>query len=131
MILLDSNIVIYAAQADYSFLRQLVSENENAAVSIVSLIEIFGYPDLDEEDNRIFREMLNNVRILQLDENIAVKAIVLRQQRRIGLGDAIIAATALEHSLTLITRNTHDFRWIDNLDLHNPIPDGQPLTTDN
>lgn len=40
-----------------------------------------------------------------------------------GLGDAIIAATALEHDLTLITRNTRDFHWIANLDLHNPIPD--------
>ena len=54
--LLDSNIVIYAAQADYAFLRRIIFEDENAAVSAVSLIEIFGYPDLDEEDNRIFQE---------------------------------------------------------------------------
>ena len=127
--LLDSNIVIYAAQADYAFLRRIISEDENAAVSAVSLIEIFGYPDLDEEDNRIFREMLNKVRILRLDNSIVVRAIRLRQQRRIGLGDAIIAATALEHNLMLLTRNTHDFRWIDNLDLHNPIPDD--LTIEN
>ena len=120
--LLDSNIVIYAAQADYAFLRHIISEDENAAVSAVSLIEIFGYPDLDEEDNRIFQEMLSRVRILRLENNIVVRAIALRQQRRMGLGDAIIAATALEHNLTLVTRNTRDFRRIDNLDLHNPIP---------
>ena len=110
-------------------MRRIISEDENAAVSAVSLIEIFGYPDLDEEDNRIFREMLNKVRILRLDNSIVVRAIRLRQQRRIGLGDAIIAATALEHNLMLLTRNTHDFRWIDNLDLHNPIPDD--LTIEN
>ena len=127
--LLDSNIVIYAAQADYAFLRRIIFEDEKAAVSAVSLIEIFGYPDLDEEDNRIFQEMLGKVRILRLDNNIVVRAIGLRQQRRIGLGDAIIAATALEHNLMLLTRNTHDFRWIDNLDLHNPIPDD--LTIEN
>ena len=127
--LLDSNIVIYAAQADYAFLRRVISEDENAAVSAVSLIEIFGYPDLDEEDNRIFQEMLSKVRILRLDNNIVVRAIRLRQQRRIGLGDAIIAATALEHNLMLLTRNTQDFRWIGNLDLHNPIPDD--LTIEN
>ena len=127
--LLDSNIVIYAAQADYAFLRRSIFEDENAAVSAVSLIEIFGYPDLDEEDNRIFQEMLSKVRILRLDNNIVVRAIGLRQQRRLGLGDAIIAATALEHNLTLITRNARDFRWIDNLDIHNPIPDN--LTIEN
>ena len=127
--LLDSNIVIYAAQADYAFLRRIIFEDENAAVSAVSLIEIFGYPDLDEEDNRIFQEMLSKVRILRLDNNIVVRAIGLRQQRRLGLGDAIIAATALEHNLTSITRNARDFRWIDNLDIHNPISDN--LTIEN
>ena len=121
--LLEGNIVIYAAQADYAFLRHIISEDENAAVSAVSLIEIFGYPDLDEEDNRIFQEMLSRVRILRLENNIVVRAIALRQQRRMGLGDAIIAATALEHNLTLVTRNTRDFRRIYNLDLHNPIPE--------
>ena len=51
--LLDSNIVIYAAQAEYADLRKFISEHETVAVSIVSLIEIFGYPNLDKEDNRI------------------------------------------------------------------------------
>ena len=119
--LLDSNIVIYAAQADYAFLRRIIFEDERAAVSAVSLIEIFGYPDLDEEDNRIFQEMLSKVLILRLDNNIVVRAIRLRQQRRSGLGDAIIAATALEPDLTLLTRNTRDFRQITNLRLINPI----------
>lgn len=130
--LLDSNIVIYAAQAEYADLRQFISANETAAVSIVSLIEIFGYPDLDEEDNRIFQEILRKVRILALDPVIVVLAIALRQQRRIGLGDAIIAATALEHGLTLITRNTRDFRWITNLRLLNPMEEQeQNPTTEN
>ena len=121
MILLDSNIVIYAAQPDYDGLRQLISEHEAAAVSVVSLIEIFGYPELDEEDNGIFQEMLRKVRILRLDENIVIRAIRLRQQRRIGLGDSIIAATAMEHDLILLTRNTRDFRWIDGLYLQDPL----------
>lgn len=125
--LLDSNIVIYAAQADYAFLRRIISEDENAAVSAVSLIEIFGYPDLDEEDNRIFWEMLSKVRILRLGNNIVVRAIGLRQQRRIGLGDAIIAATALEHSMMLLTRNTRDFRWIEGLDLQDPLEEQEQL----
>ena len=123
--LLDSNIVIYAAQADHAFLRRIISEDENAAVSAVSLIEIFGYPGLDEEDNRIFYEILGKVRILRVGNNIVVRAIKLRQQRRMSLGDAIIAATALEHDLTLITHNTRDFRRIGNLDLYDPIADNR------
>lgn len=37
-----------------------------------------------------------------------------------GLGDALIAATALVHGLTLVTRNVKDFRRIDGLDLLDP-----------
>lgn len=121
MILPDSNIVIYAAQPEYAHLRQLISEYDTAAVSIVSLIEIFGYPDLDEEDNQIFQEMLRKVRILPLDDDIVALAIRLRQQRRMGLGDAIIAATALVHNLSLLTHNTRDFHWIEGLDLQDPM----------
>ena len=49
------------------------------------------------------------------------QAIALRQQRRMGLGDAIIAATAIVHNLTLVTHNTEDFRWIANLELLDPL----------
>jgi len=37
------------------------------------------------------------------------------------LGDAIIAGTALAYRLTLMTRNTDDFRWIAELKLLNPF----------
>ena len=38
-----------------------------------------------------------------------------------GLGDAIIAATAMVHNLTLVTHNTEDFRWIAGLELLDPL----------
>lgn len=40
-----------------------------------------------------------------------------------SLGDALIGATALVHDLTLVTRNIHDFGWIDGLLLLNPFAD--------
>jgi predicted nucleic acid-binding protein len=41
--------------------------------------------------------------------------------RRMTLGDAIIAATALVHDRTLVTRNIGDFLWIAELTLINPF----------
>ena len=35
--------------------------------------------------------------------------------------DAIIAATALEYDLTLVTRNVDDFKHVENLKLVNPF----------
>ena len=38
-----------------------------------------------------------------------------------ALGDAIIAATALEHKLLLVTANEKDFNWISDIQVYNPI----------
>lgn len=43
------------------------------------------------------------------------------------LGDAIIAATALEHKVPLVTRNMDDFKHITGLDIVNPFANCDPL----
>jgi predicted nucleic acid-binding protein len=40
-----------------------------------------------------------------------------------SLADALIAATALEHGLSLATHNIQDFTWIENLSLFDPLID--------
>lgn len=54
-----------------------------------------------------------------LDDEIIVGAIALRQQKKMSLGDAIIAATALFYGVPLVTRNTDDFEHIAALQLIN------------
>lgn len=49
------------------------------------------------------------------------QAVYFRQQRKMSLGDSLIAATALIHQITLVTHNTQDFAWIDNLSLIDPL----------
>jgi predicted nucleic acid-binding protein len=56
-----------------------------------------------------------------LDERVVQQAIELRQQRRMNLADAVIAATALVHGLPLVTRNTADFLHVPGLRLLNPF----------
>lgn len=46
----------------------------------------------------------------------------LRQQKKMKLGDAIIAATAFTYNIPLVTRNQDDFKHIPGLDLRNTIP---------
>jgi predicted nucleic acid-binding protein len=38
-----------------------------------------------------------------------------------SLGDALIAATAIVHRLTLVTHNVTDFDWIDGLIVLDPL----------
>jgi hypothetical protein len=62
-----------------------------------------------------------------IKSTILIQAVALRQQKRMTLGDAIIAGTALAYRLTLITRNTDDFRWIAELKLLNPFDLGETV----
>ncbi len=58
--------------------------------------------------------------VIGLDEPIIQQTMRLRQQRRLKLPDAVIAATALARGLTLITRNVSDFKGIPGLAVLNP-----------
>ena len=66
---------------------------------------------------KTFRSFVNYSTVFDLTEDIIIRTISLRRSRRIKIPDAIIAATALEYDLTLITHNTSDFTGIPNLKL--------------
>lgn len=59
--------------------------------------------------------------MIPITDPIVRKAIDLRQQKKLTAGDSLIAATALISNFEVITRNSADFDWIENLKVHNPI----------
>lgn len=120
--LLDSNIIIYAAQKENEFLREFIAEN-NPYVSALSYIEVLGYHKLGNEDKTYFEEFFNASQILPISQAVINQAVRLKQIRKMSLGDSIISGTALVYNLTIITRNTDDFKWITELQLLNPFND--------
>jgi len=50
-VLLDSNIIIYAARPEHQALRRFIAEHA-PAVSVVSYVEVLGYHRLTEQDRR-------------------------------------------------------------------------------
>ncbi|WP_425571141.1 PIN domain-containing protein [Olivibacter ginsenosidimutans] len=54
-------------------------------------------------------------------QEVKEETIKIRRRYSIKLPDAIIAATAISHKLTLITRNTKDFSAIKGLKSVNPF----------
>ena len=119
--LFDSNIIIYSSQQQNRDLLRFVLSVTQRSVSIVSYIEALGYHRLVERERQSLERFFQDAEILPLSDTIARQAVALRQQRRMGLGDAIIAATAMVHGLALVTHNTEDFRWIANLELLDPL----------
>ena len=118
--LIDSNIFIYAIhpqdEKSYRFLSQL----QSFAYASISKIEVLGYPELKQKEKELLESLFAMGQKIALTDSIEVKAIQLRQQRRIKLGDATIAATALVENLVLVTRNVEDFKKIKGLRLLNP-----------
>ena len=118
--LLDSNIIIYAAQSEYSELRQFIKANK-PSVSLVSYVETLGFHRLSTEEKQFLEEFFAASNVLPITDKIAHNAVHLRQQDRMSLGDAFIAGTALVYDLTLITHNVDDFEWISGIKLFDPI----------
>ncbi|WP_341527005.1 type II toxin-antitoxin system VapC family toxin [Nostoc sp. UHCC 0302] len=112
--LLDSNIIIYSAQPKHVKLRELIAEYV-PAVSALSYLEVLGYHSLTEQQRQYFEEFFQVAQVLPISQDVLNQAVILRQKKRMTLGDAIIAGTALVYGLTLITRNADDFRWITQL----------------
>jgi predicted nucleic acid-binding protein len=118
--LLDSNLIIYAAQPEHAALRQFI-ETHAPAISVVSYIEVLGYHKLSEEDRQFLEQFFQTAERLPLSEAVVQWAVKLRQRRKMSLGDSIVAGTAIAHERTLVTRNTDDFRWIEEIKLLNPL----------
>jgi toxin FitB len=120
MRLLDSNIIIYATDPENEWLR-IWLEAEPFAISQISQIEVLGYHQITPEEITDLQEFLYSSNILPVSDEVANMAIALRQQRKISLADSILAATALENDLELVSRNVDDFKWIAGLRLVNPF----------
>ena len=123
--LVDSNILIYAAQPGHAQLRRFIADHA-PAVSAVSYVEVLGYHQLDDEERRYLEEFFRLAQVLPLSQAVLDQAVALRQQRKMSLGDALVAGTALVHGLTLVTRNIEDFHWIQGLSLLNPFDEEPP-----
>lgn len=118
--LLDSNTIIYAALPEHESLRKFLTQ-QIYFVSAISYVEVLGYHQLTAANKEYFKAFFHNTTTLPVCEKVIQKASSLRQQKKMSLGDAIVAATALVHDLTLVTHNIKDFEWIEELSMLDPL----------
>jgi predicted nucleic acid-binding protein len=94
--------------------------NSEFIISVVVEIEILTYNE-NEDKLPLIASFIELATILPLDLIVTKKTIELRRKyRKLKLGDAIIAATAISNDLILITNNEKDFLNIKNLKVMNP-----------
>ena len=120
MKLFDSNLIIYSVSDQYKELRPLIAASD-AHVSAITKVEALGYHKLPAEDKDYFETLFFAINVLPVNTAIIDLATELRQQRKMSLGDCLIAATALLNGYELYTRNTADFAHIVGLTVVNPL----------
>ena len=94
--------------------RRISVGDDTIAFSVVTRAELLAGRATEEDQVTL---LLAPFRELPVDRAVAERAGRLRRGSRLRLPDALIAATALEHDRTLVTRNIRDFEGIGGLRL--------------
>lgn len=111
--LLDSVIVIDHLNGRSAATQFLFDYATHSAISVITRAEVLA--GCDERGEALVLTLLDQFPVLPVSVEIADLAARLRRSERLKLPDAIQAAVAIGHGLTLVTRNTRDFK-----------PGGQP-----
>lgn len=119
-ILADSNCAVDYLENKLSNNVVFLLESNRIELSVINRIELLSWRTATIEQVNNLQGFLNNCLIHYLSEEIILKTIEIRKNFRLKLPDAIIAATALIHNLTLYSRNLSDFNKIPGLNVINP-----------
>jgi len=111
--LADTNIIIQINQGEQNMLPFL---DYSFAVSFITEIELLGAYNFSKEIKKQYGDLIQDCVILNISDDIKEKCIYLRNNYKIKTPDAIIAATAIVHNLTLLTSD-QDFTKIKELSI--------------
>lgn len=123
MYLLDTNTILYYLKGGLpSTGMKMIGDiaDDRPSISVITKIELLGFNAPHAEEQELTNKFIEACFIFNLNEAVINQTIALRKQYKIKIPDAVIAATAMVYSLTLITHNTMDFDKITNLKCKDP-----------
>lgn len=112
-LLVDTSIFISLLQGNRKIAELLAGKL--LFYSFITEIELLGVRGISSSQQQIIKEVLKSCVKISFSESIGQKTIAIKQSRKIKVPDAIIAASSLEHDLSLLTSD-NDFTSIDELD---------------
>lgn len=118
--LLDTNAIVALLQGN-SQLILLLQNADWIGVSVISQIEFLAFSGLSQDARQLFEQFLQRVEVIGLTVSDAVlieKIIEIRQQYRLKLPDAVIAAMTIQNSASLVSAD-QEFAKVTNLTVIN------------
>ena len=115
---LDTNAIIYYLKGEarvVSILNKIFKGVASVYISTITEVELFGFPNLNEEESKQIEEILKTLAVIPLDSHVARIAGLLRRVYKLKIADAVIPATAMFTGTALVTRNIDDFKNVPNL----------------
>lgn len=109
-LLLDSNIIVHVFQGHRALAEQL--EGKVLCISVVTRMELYAWPGRDGGRTAWLDEFLKECVLFELDRSIQDLTIDLKKRFKLPLADTIIAATAIQKDLPLLTADK-DFKRFD------------------
>lgn len=109
----DTNIVIYylnkGLNSNATAFIDSIPESTKPILSVITEIELLGWPKITEEETLKVKAFIDNSTILTINDEIKGGTISIKQKKNTKLPDALIAATAIAFDLTLLSRNEKYF----------------------
>ena len=116
--LADTNALIYLLNGNPCMSPFLQNK---LAFSVISELELLSFSGITSEEENNIKSFLLDCNEISLTDEIKEKTIEIRKKYKIKLPDAIVAASAIENNLPLITVDK-GFNQIEELNLKLIVP---------
>lgn len=122
-LLIDTSVIIDFFRVKNkldTLLTKIVQSNEDLYASIITHTELYAGRSIWSNENakQELEALLSGITVIALEKQISRRAGEIKAENNIDLIDAIIAATAIDQKMELVTLNLKDFKNVKTLKIY-------------
>ena len=125
--IIDTDVLIWYLRGNEKA-KIIIEQSLPFSISVVTYIELIQGMKNKTEFRKFQKQIKNwNIEIIQIDPEISSRAMFYVQEYSLShsmmLADALIAATAVQNSESILTANDKHYKFIPNIDCKKFLPD--------